>query len=181
MRDPKAGATAPARKNAGSTSTTAKPGATTASSAAISSTSLSLTTSAWNTGGAIPKAYTCDGANTSPPLSIAGAPGRSAELVLMVTNQNRPSETLWILSGIAPTTAAIPQGGVPSGATQIVNSSGTARWNGPCPTPGPNTYEFALYSLDRPSGLTANSTRADVEAVIATSGSASVITGTFKR
>lgn len=181
LRDPKEGATAPARKNSGATSTTGRNGASTSAGAAISATSLSLTTSAWSTGANIPKAYTCDGANTSPPLAIAGAPAKAVELVLVVTNQNRSTETLWMLAGLAPGTAAIPQGGVPSGAIEIVNSSGTARWSGPCPTPGPNTYEFALYALDRASGLTASSTRAQVEAVIANSSAASIITGTYKR
>ena len=142
---------------------------------------MSFTTAAWSTGGSIPKAYTCDGANTSPPLSIAGAPSRAVELVLVVTNQNISGESLWILAGIGPATTSIPQGGVPTGAIQIVNTSGSARWNGPCPTPGPNTYEFALYALNTASGLTPQSTRAQVETVIASASSASVFTGTYKR
>lgn len=183
LRDPKPGATAPLRKNSGSTTTLAS-GVGTGSAtggAQITTTAFSLSTSAWRTGQAIPKAYTCDGVNTSPPLSIGGVPSGATELVLVVTDQNVAGQTLWLLAGIAPATISIPQGGVPTGAIQIVNSSGTARWNGPCPTNGQNTYEFALYALTSPSGLTTTATFADVNAAIARSVAASVISGTYSR
>jgi len=102
-------------------------------------------------------------------------------MVLLVTDQQRPSQSLWILAGLGPATTSIPQGGIPTGAIQIVNSSGTARWSGPCPPAGTGTYEFALHALDSASGLTAASTRAQVDAVIARSTSVSVVTGTYTR
>ncbi len=183
LADPKPGVTAPPRKNSGAT-TSLGGGAGTGSNsggAQINSTAFTLSTSAWATGQAIPKPYTCDGVNTSPPLSIAGVPAGTTELVLVVTDQSVANQTLWLLAGLAPTTISIPQGGVPSGAIQIVNSSGTARWSGPCPTRGTNTYEFALYALAGPSGLTTSATYAEVNAAVAKATGATVISGTYAR
>lgn len=149
--------------------------------AQINSTAFSLSTGAWTSGQAIPKPYTCDGVNTSPPLTIGGVPAGTTELVLVVTDQSVANQTLWLLAGVAPATVSIPQGGVPTGAIQIVNSSGTARWSGPCPTGGTHTYEFALYALAAPSGLTTGASYADVNAAIARASAASVISGTFSR
>lgn len=181
LQDPKPGAKAPARQNNGSTSTSAAPGAPTTSGAVVRGTSFAITTTAWSKGGSIPKAYTCDGADTSPPFAITGVPAGTVELVLLATSQNDPNRSLWILAGIGPATPAIPQGGVPTGAVQIMNSSGTARWSGPCPTSGTEAYEFAVYALATPSGLTAASTRAQVDAAIATPTSAAVVTGSYTR
>jgi len=182
MEEPKPGATAPARNNAGST----VPGNTNAtvdstSSPQIRSTAFTLTTSAWKTGESIPKPFTCDGVDTSPPFAINGVPAGTTELVFVASSQSDLNQTLWLLAGIGPATVSIPQGGVPTGAIQITNSSGTPRWSGPCPPSGANGYEFALYALASPSGLTTSSTLADVNAAIAKSTSASVISGTYSR
>lgn len=181
LRDPKPGATAPARQNTGATSTTAAAGAPTTAGAVIRGTSFSLTTTAWTKGNPIPSAYTCDGADTSPPLTISGVPAGAVELVLVVTNQAHPDRTLWMLAGLGPATTSIPQGGVPSGAVQILNSSGTARWSGPCPVSGTESYEFALYALGAPSGLTATSTLAQVTAATAQPMAAAIVTGSYPR
>lgn len=181
LREPAPGATAPARQNTGSTSTTGGAGVSSTEGAVMRGTSFALTTSAWPRGGSIPRAYTCDGADTSPPLAINGVPTGTVEMVLLVTDRDRPSRSLWILAGLGPSTASVPQGGVPSGAVPIANSSGTTRWSGPCPVEGTGTYEFALHALTQPSGLTAESSRAQVDAVIARSTSVSVVTGTYTR
>lgn len=181
LQDPKPGATSPPRKNSGATVPANSATSSTASGAQMSSTAFQLQTTAWKAGQSIPKPYTCDGVDTSPPFSISGVPAGTVELVFVVTNQNVPNQTLWILAGIGPATISIPQGGVPTGAIQIMNSSGTARWSGPCPTSGTNSYEFALYALSSPSGLTTSASLADVNAAIALSKSASVVNGTYSR
>lgn len=181
LRDPAPGATAPARQNVGSTSTTAAAGTSTTAGAVMRGTSFTVTTPAWTKGGAIPAAFTCDGADTSPAFTFTGVPSGTVELVFLVTSQSRPDRSLWILAGLGPATTSIPQGGVPTGAVQIVNSSGTARWSGPCPTAGTETYDFALYALSAPSGLTPMSTRAQVDAAVATPMATAALTGTYSR
>jgi len=144
-------------------------------------TSFTVSSAAWPRGGSIPRAYTCDGADTSPPFTISGVPAGTAELVLIGREQSRPERTLWVLAGLGPATTDIPQGGVPTGAVQIVNASGTARWSGPCPTSGTETYEFSLYALPAPSGLTGASTRAQVDAAVATPTAVAIVSGTYGR
>lgn len=181
LQEPKSGASAPTRKNTGSTTPASSGSTVTTAGAAIRSTALTLTSASFGPNTPIPKQFTCDGVNTSPPLTISGVPTGTTELVLVVTNRDVANQTLWLLAGLAPATTSIPQGGVPSGAIQIVNSSGTARWTGPCPTSGTSTYEFALYALTSPSGLTTNASFADVNMAVAKSSSASVISGSYKR
>ena len=178
LRDPEPGAVAPARKP---TPTTGATSVTTGGAVITGGASLSIKTTAWTAGGAIPKAYTCDGANTSPPLLISGAPASASELVLVVSDQTTGGETLWVVAKIGPATAAIPQGGVPAGAVQVPNSSGSPLWSGPCPTSGTHTYDFALYALAQPSGLGTSSSKAEVDAAVANPTNVSVITGTYKR
>lgn len=181
LQDPKPGATAPARKNTGSTAPANTAPGDTNPGPQINATGLLLQTTAWISGQAIPKPYTCDGVNTSPAFTLSGVPSSTVELVLVVSNQNVANQTQWLLAGISPATRSLPQGGVPTGAIQITNSSGTPRWSGPCPTSGTNTYEFALYALSSPSGLTTSATFADVNAAIAKATTASVLTGTYSR
>lgn len=184
LRDPIPGATAPARKNTGSTvSATGAVGTGTTGGAVITGTGLSLSTTAWAAGQTIPKAFTCDGADTSPPLVITGAPPAAMELVLVVTDQTLSSQSSWLLAGIGPATPGIPQGGVPSGAIQIVNSSGNSQWSGPCPAPatGTHTYQFALYALSHASGLTASSSLTQVNTAVASSIGSSVFSGIYSR
>lgn len=108
-------------------------------------------------------------------------PTGTAELVLIVREQSRPERTLWVLVGMGPATTNIPQGGVPTGAVQIVNASGTARWSGPCPLSGTETYDFSLYALPAASGLTGTATRAQVDAAVATPTAVAIVTGTYGR
>ncbi len=181
LREPAPGAKAPPRQNAGATTTTAAAGASTSAGAVIRGASFTLTTTAWTRGGSIPRAYTCDGADTSPPLAIGGVPDGAVELVLVVTSQLQPDRSLWLLAGIGPATVSIPQGGVPTGAIQIVNSSGTSRWSGPCPTVGTESYDFTLYALRTPSGLTTTSTLAEIDAAVAQPMSVAAVTGSYTR
>lgn len=177
LRDPESGKAAPARKSTVTTGIAP----TTKGGAVITGSGLSIKTTAWSAGEAIPKAYGCDGANTSPPLLISGASADVVELVLIISDQTLGGKTNWVVSKIGPATAAIPQGGAPTGAIQILNDSGSALWSGPCPESGTHTYDFTLYGLTQPSGLDASSTKAQIDAALANPRSVSVITGTYKR
>jgi Raf kinase inhibitor-like YbhB/YbcL family protein len=121
--------------------------------------SLRLVSPAFKAGGAIPRAYTCDGSDTSLPLRIAGVPRGTVELVLVMRDPDAPSGNFihWALAGINPSTTAFPAGGVPSLVAPGRNSFGTLGYRGPCPPAGdkPHHYVLTLIALSAPSGLRA--------------------------
>lgn len=175
LRDPVPGATAPPRKGA---STTSAPPAL----AATPGAGLSIASTAWTPGGAIPRASTCDGQDISPPLTISGAPEGTVELVLVVTDQDAAGFLHWVVSGIAPGAPSFPQGGLPTGAVEAPNSSGTTAWFGPCPPVGStHTYDFTVYALTAASGLGPSSSAAELDAALTLATSTAAMTGTYAR
>jgi Raf kinase inhibitor-like YbhB/YbcL family protein len=155
LRPPPPGATAP---------TTAS---TTATSAAFNtvatapSTLFVLSSPAFEPGDVLPKAYTCDGSGRPPPLAWANVPLGTVEMVLVVTDPDANSYVHWMVAGIPPATTGIQSGELPAAAAVLANSKGTHAYTPPCPPKGSDhTYEFALYPLKAPSGLTANSNTA---------------------
>src|SRR3954469_21285002 len=110
-------------------------------------------------GGSIPRKYTCDGKEVSPPLRWSGVPDGTSELALIV--EERDAHFVhWSLLAIPAGTSSIAEGRVPRGSVQTENSFGDRRWGGPCPPKGkaPHHYVFALYALDKPLGLGENAT-----------------------
>ncbi len=140
-----------------------------------------MSSSAWSNGQAIPKQFTCDGANSSPPLAFSGAPAGTIEFLLVVTDRDVAGQTQWIVANIAVKTTAFPEGALPPSAVELTNSSGGARWWGPCPTSGQNTYQFSLYALDKPSTLSKATDRAAVDTVMRRATAVATFDGTYKR
>ena len=181
LRDPKDGAVAPARQNNGSTSTTASTTTTTPRATAAIGSGFALSSDAWTNGQAIPKRFTCDGANVSPPLAIANAPAGTVEFLLVVTDRDVPGQTQWIVATIPARTTAFPEASIPPGAVELTNTSGGARWSGPCPTSGQHTYQFSLYALPTASALSKASDRAAVETVTRRATAVATYDGTYAR
>lgn len=112
---------------------------------------LTLSSSAFRRGQTIPKRYTCDGENLSPPLSIAGIPEGTESLSLIVEDPDAPMGTWvhWLVWNIPPQFDEFPEGSFPPSALQGKNDFGEEEWGGPCPPPGPeHRYFFKLYALD---------------------------------
>jgi hypothetical protein len=118
---------------------------------------LSLTSSAFEHNGTIPTKYTCDGDRTlSPPLAISGVPEGADSLVLImddpdVPKERRPSGVFdhWVVYAIPPDTAEIAEGALVG--AQGLNSGGNAAYTGPCPPPefepSEHRYIFKLYAI----------------------------------
>ena len=173
LRDPAPGATAPPRK----TSTTAGAAATQALTGA-----LSITSPSWSPGGEIPIEYTCDGADTSPPLTISGAPDDTVELVLVVRDPDAGGLLHWAVAGISPGSPSFPAGDVSPDAVVLPGGRGDNAWFGPCPPEGTvHTYEFTLHALPAPSGLGIGSSEQDLDDAVAAATSVAVLTGTYTR
>ncbi len=120
-----------------------------------------ISSSAFQDGGAIPKAYTCDGGGAHPPISISDVPAKAASLAMIVDDPDAPHGTFvhWVIWNIPPKIGSIGEGEVPAGAVQGSSSAGTARWAPPCPPSGTHRYVFTLYALDVVPNLNPGATK----------------------
>lgn len=118
---------------------------------------LTVTSTAFAAGARIPVRFTCDGAQTSPPVGWSGVPGTARSLALVVDDPDAPNGTFvhWVLLDIPLRTNRVAAGQVPDGAVQAENSVGDTKYTGPCPPSGTHHYRFTVYALRRPTGLAA--------------------------
>ena len=141
-----------------------------ATSAVKATGRLTLTSSAFAAGGTIPRALTCDGADTSPPLRFSPAPPGTAALALTVVDRDAPGGSFahWVAFDLPARTVALSQGSLPAGSRQARNDFGQPRYGGPCPPRGdpPHRYVFTLYALSRRVGLTNGAPASAVEAAV---------------
>jgi Raf kinase inhibitor-like YbhB/YbcL family protein len=136
---------------------------------------IELTSSAFQEGAKIPKKFSGEGQDLSPPLAWSGLPGGTRELALICDDPDAPSPepwVHWVIYKIPPTATALPEGlpktptlKEPPGALQGKNSwtSGqTIGYRGPLPPPksGPHRYFFKLYALDAALNLAPEATKA---------------------
>src|SRR5436305_4909104 len=104
---------------------------------------MTLHSDAFADGEAIPRRYTEDGEDLSPPLTWSGLPEGTRELALIVDDPDAPRAEPWVhwvlykvpadvrtlTEGISPA----PTLNVPPGAMQGKNSLGTDGYRGPAP------------------------------------------------
>lgn len=116
-----------------------------------------LTSSAFAAGGSIPRTYTCDGQDASPPLQWSGAPDRTVALALIVDDPDAGGFIHWVMFNVDATAS----GGLPTGLSaspdappQGRNSFGRVGYGGPCPPSGTHHYVFRLLALDAALPLT---------------------------
>jgi hypothetical protein len=136
---------------------------------------LQITSPAFSDGGEIPRKYTCEGDDLSPPLAFAGVPAGTKSLVLIVDDPDAPDPKApkmtyvhWVLFDLPPDTSEIAEGmaALPSGTKSGLNDWKRPDYGGPCPPIGRHRYFFKLFALDaRLEGLSA-ATKADVLAAM---------------
>jgi len=117
---------------------------------------LKIKSSAFNEGDMIPKKYTCDGANISPPLAWDSVPMNTKSLALISDDPDAPVGTWvhWVIYNIPPTIKELPENIPPhntieNGAQQGTNDFRLIGYGGPCPPRGTHRYYFKLYALDK--------------------------------
>ncbi len=98
----------------------------------------------------IPKKYTCDGEDVSPPFKINDVPDGAKSLVLINDDPGATNGTWvhWILWNIPAITRELAEGKVPHGAVEGITSWGETGFRGSCPPSGTHRYFFKLYALD---------------------------------
>lgn len=122
---------------------------------AADGTSLELSSSAFGPGQPIPRTYTCDGEDVSPPLSWTDPPASTRSFALIADDPDAPGRVWvhWVLYNIAADIRSLPEGVRPGerlsgGGQQGRNSSRRSGYTGPCPPSGTHRYFFKLYALD---------------------------------
>lgn len=131
---------------------------------------LTLRSSAFETGAAIPARYSADGENVSPQLSWSGAPEGTASFALVCHDPDAPlvdGFTHWVRYGMPASVTELPEG-APEEHSAGVNSAGQQHWMGPQPPPGHGIhhYFFHLYALGADPGLEPGLTREQLLAAI---------------
>ncbi|SMF96001.1 hypothetical protein SAMN02949497_3380 [Methylomagnum ishizawai] len=105
----------------------------------------------------IPKRYTCDGQEFSPPLAWSGRPQGTQSFALIVDDPDAPDPKApkttwvhWVLYNLPNTVSGLPEGmaSPPPGARQGLNDWKRADYGGPCPPVGQHRYFHKLYALD---------------------------------
>jgi Raf kinase inhibitor-like YbhB/YbcL family protein len=139
-----------------------------------SKSELKLTSTAFKEGEAIPRGYTCDGANVSPPLEWTGVPKTAKTIAIIADDPDAPAGTWvhWVLYNLpadglglienTPQTETLKGGGV-----QGKNDFGKIGYGGACPPSGTHRYFFKFYALDSELPLQPGATKIDVEKAMA--------------
>jgi Raf kinase inhibitor-like YbhB/YbcL family protein len=120
---------------------------------------LTLTSPAFKHNGEIPRRYTCDGSDLSPPLTWSSIPTGAKCLALIVDDPDAPDPAApkmtwvhWLLYNIPSTVMGLPEGVVSKalepGVLEGQNDWKRSEYGGPCPPVGRHRYFFKLYALD---------------------------------
>lgn len=140
--------------------------------------SITVKSSAFSNNEPIPKQFTGDGQDISPPLSWTGLPKETAELALILDDPDAPTAEPWVhwvlykipaatdrLEERIPTDEKLSK---PAGALQGKNNWNTAGYRGPSPPKGHGVhhYHFKLYALDRALDVKAGLSKKDLLAAM---------------
>ncbi|HEX7019551.1 MAG TPA: YbhB/YbcL family Raf kinase inhibitor-like protein [Gemmatimonadaceae bacterium] len=138
---------------------------------------LKIESSAFADQGEIPRKYTCDGDDRSPPLRWSGAPHGTRSFALIVQDPDAPDPAApkmtyvhWVLYDLPADCTGLPEdvstNGLPRGTREGVNDWKRTGYGGPCPPVGRHRYYFRLFALDTMLGDLGKARRDDVEKVL---------------
>jgi Raf kinase inhibitor-like YbhB/YbcL family protein len=113
----------------------------------------------------IPKQFTCDGRNVSPPLAWSGVPDGTRSIAVIMDDPDAPAGVWvhWVLYDVSATSAGVAenrpkQDSLPDGSKQgpsggVIEFEAIG-YTGPCPPKGkPHRYVFTAYALDEAPGI----------------------------
>ena len=112
-----------------------------------------LESSAFAAGASVPRRFTCEGEDLSPPLTWSQAPEGTRSFVVLCEDPDAPAGTWhhWCVYDIPSGWNELGVGVQPGakGLKQAINDSGKAGYSGPCPPRGHgrHRYQFRLLAL----------------------------------
>lgn len=116
---------------------------------------INVGSTAFAEGGMIPRQYTCDGADMSPPLSWSGIPEGTKSIAIIADDPDAPGGMWvhWVVYNLPPDLKGLPEN-VPAqktlanGGIQGMTDFRRIGYGGPCPPSGTHRYFFKVYALD---------------------------------
>ena len=135
---------------------------------------IQITSTAFSEGQPIPRKYTGEGGDISPPLAWTNAPATTKSFTLIADDPDAPMGTWvhWVLYDLPAGTNALPEDVaktqyIAGNAKQGITDFHRLGYGGPFPPPGkPHRYFFKLYALDKMLELKPGATKKDVEAAM---------------
>ncbi len=133
----------------------------------LNNNTMQISSTAFAPGTNIPRQYTCDGENISPPLTFSDVPAGARSLVLIMDDPDalKPAGKVWdhwLVWNISASTSTVSEDRNPPGIVGF-NTSGKKGYGGPCPPDGEHRYFFKLYARDADLDLPFNAVKADIE------------------
>jgi Raf kinase inhibitor-like YbhB/YbcL family protein len=129
-----------------------------------------LISSAFQAGADIPRKYSCEAEDVSPPLRWENAPAGTKAFTLIADDPDAPGGTWvhWVIYDLPPETKELTEAmakteTLANGAKQGVNDFRKIGYSGPCPPPGSaHRYFFKVYALEAPTHLKPRATKREV-------------------
>ncbi len=124
-----------------------------------------LTSTAFSDGSSLPKKYSCDGENVSPPIKWSGAPAGTKGFALILDDPDAPGGTFthWVVFDLPASRTELAEGAKDVGKGGL-NGRRQTGYTGACPPSGTHRYFFTLYAVDIASlGVNEGASRSDVE------------------
>lgn len=136
-------------------------------------TTFTLTSEAFRQEEMIPRRYTCDDENISPPLQWQQPPSGTMSFALIADDPDAPRGTFvhWVIFNIPADSRSLDEA-VPvarelaNGSRQGLNSASNNGYTGPCPPSGTHRYFFKLYALDTMLDLPAEANKEELLAAM---------------
>jgi Raf kinase inhibitor-like YbhB/YbcL family protein len=130
---------------------------------------MELSSPSFKHGDFIPRRYSCDGNDVSPPLNWDNVPEGTISFSLISDDPDAPMGTWvhWVFYNIPADTRSL-QEGVPkdrqfkNGSMQGITDFRRPGYGGPCPPGDTHRYFFKLYALDTMLKLGPGATKSDV-------------------
>ncbi len=113
----------------------------------------------------IPKKFTCQGDDVSPPLIIEDIPAEAKSLALIVDDPDATTGAWvhWVVFDI-PVVSKIEENSIPG--KQGTNDFGRKDYGGPCPPSGTHRYFFKIYALAEKLNLDEGIRKEDLEEIM---------------
>lgn len=127
---------------------------------------MEVTSKAFKTGQPIPRKYSQDDGNVSPPLAWEGAPRETKEFVIICEDPDALGYQPWVhwlVWGIPGERNSVAEGDT-SSFKEGKNSLGKTKYAGPLPPPGHGAhhYHFRVFALDEAVELKSGANRDDI-------------------